>query len=76
MVKESLPASLCQVVGEVIVENILDLKQKVKKELAWVRLSLRDDMKAHMDDLTKEINQKVKITAGKIEEVAEHLAGM
>lgn len=69
-------ASLRNVVSEVMAEGMMDLKLEMKKELSQVRLSLLDDMKAHMDKLTTEINQKVKVATDMIEEVAGRLGGV
>lgn len=59
--------------SEVVAEDMRDLKSDVKKELSQVRLSLQEDMKAQMDELTTEVCQQVKAATGKIERVANRL---
>ncbi|KAJ8332654.1 hypothetical protein SKAU_G00424430 [Synaphobranchus kaupii] len=66
-------SSIRKVVSEVMAKGLSDLKSDMKKELSEFRESFREDMKAQLDDLTTEINQKIQDVTGQIEETTRRL---
>lgn len=53
---------------EVMTKEINVLKSDMRKELSEFRASFRQDMKAQLDDLSTDINQKIQVATSQIEE--------
>lgn len=66
-------SSIREVVSEVMAKGMYDLKSEMKKELGEFRDRLRQDIKAQIEDLTVEINQKMQDATDQIEEATRCL---
>lgn len=66
-------SAIRKVMSEVMAKEMSNLKSDMRKELSEFRASFRQDMKAQLDDLSTEINQKIQVATGQIEEVTRRL---
>lgn len=66
-------SSTHKAVCEAIAKDMNDLKTERKKELSDFQGFFKDDMKAHLDNLVSDINERLKYISGQNEETTQRV---